>query len=81
MQRQTLRLDSDSHREPSADLPKSDATVDPEPAVDYDAELDLLPSESESESESQTDPDEEVDIPSPIDVERLWALHFAFNGN
>lgn len=79
MQRQTLRLDSDSHREPSADLPKSDATVDPEPAVDYDAELDLLP--SESESESQTDPDEEVDIPSPIDVERLWALHFAFNGN
>jgi hypothetical protein len=81
MQRQTLRLDSDSHREPSADLPKNDATVDPEPAVDYDAELDLLPSESESESESQTDPDEEVDIPSPIDVERLWALHFAFNGN
>ena len=79
MQRQTLRLDSDSHREPSADLPKNDATVDPEPAVDYDAELDLLP--SESESESQTDPDEEVDIPSPIDVERLWALHFAFNGN
>ena len=60
-------------------MPKNDATVDPEPAVDYDAELDLLP--SESESESQTDPDEEVDIPSAIDVERLWALHFAFNGN
>ena len=79
MQRQTLRLDSDSHREPSADLPKNDATVDPEPAVDYEAELDLLP--SESESESQTDPDEEVEVPSPIDIERLWALHFAFNGN
>ena len=79
MQRQTLRLDSDSHREPSADLPKSDATVDPEPAVDYDAELDLLP--SESESESQNDPDEEVEVPPPIDIERLWASHFAFNGN
>ena len=79
-----------------ADLHLAATAPDPALAhlPDYAAELDALPpSEDEFEIEYDSDepselsePDPEISDPEPeaqqpLELERLWALHFALNGN
>ena len=72
-----------------ADLHLAATAPDSAPAhlPDYAAELDALPP-SEDEFEIEYDPDEpselsepEPEAQQPLELERLWALHFALNGN
>jgi len=78
-----LAPDSDAYIAPS------DPDPDPTPAhvPDYAAELDALPPESpEYESEFDFDDSTELSEPEPevqqpLDLERLWQLHFEYNGN
>ena len=83
-----LRLTTDTHayiEQHAQPTPEPDATPD------YAAEIDAIPpGDSDPESESGnfdsdsltdfSDPELE-DAPQPLNLERLWQLHFELNGN
>ena len=48
--------------------------------IDYAHELENIGSESEQEEEPEQREPDPVE-PEPLDLERLWQLHFEFNGN
>ena len=77
-----LAPDSDAYINPAPDPAPTPAHV-----PDYAAELDALPPESpereiEFDSDDSTEFSEpEPEVQQPLDLERLWQLHFELSGN
>ena len=61
----------------ATDILPDDLPID---EIDYAFELEIIDSESEQEEEPEQREPDPVE-PEPLDLERLWQLHFEFNGN